>query len=320
MWALDVNQSGHQPVLLDAALAALKPRVDGIYIDATYGRGGHSAALLTTLDARGRLLAIDRDPDACAQAWKTHAGDDRFTIERSGFARLGAVCARHDLHGRVDGLLVDLGVSSPQLDRPERGFSFMRRGPLDMRMDPQSGVSAADWLADAEHGEIARVLREYGEEPFAGRIASAIVEARASGPITHTDQLAELIRAAIPARVAARSAIHPATRSFQALRIYVNDELEQLQRLLDQSLDVLAPGGRLVVISFHSLEDRRVKRFMRVHARPEPPALPMAPAPVPTLRLVGKPHRATAEEVAANPRARSAIMRVAERCASAEQP
>lgn len=313
MRAKAVKQTEHNPVLLDAAMAGLAIRPAGVYVDATYGRGGHSAAILERLGPEGRLLAVDKDPEACAAARAAHGGDPRFSIHHASFARLNEILNECRLLGRVDGLLLDLGVSSPQLDDGRRGFSLTRDGPLDMRMDPGRGVSAAEWLAGAAHGEIARVLKRYGEEPLAGRIASAIVAAREEGPIETTARLVEIVASAVPARTAAGSRVHPATRSFQAIRIYLNDELYELAAVLGQSLEALAPGGRLVAIGFHSLEDRIVKRFLRNAARPEPPPVPMAESEAPKLRLIGKPRRATSEEVAVNPRARSAILRVAER-------
>jgi len=308
-----VSERGHTAVLRDAVIAALAVRPAGRYVDATYGRGGHSAALLEHLGPGGRLLALDRDPDACADAWQRWGREPRFRIERRSFAALADVLERAGWLGRVDGILMDLGVSSPQLDDPDRGFSFRHGGPLDMRMDPSAGVSAAEWLGRASQSDIARVLRDYGEERFAGRIARAIVAEREIAPIETTDRLAEVVRAAVPKRVAATGRIDPATRTFQAIRIHINDELDELRAALDQSLEALAPGGRLVVISFHSLEDRIVKRFMRAQARPEPPPVPMAPAPRPKLRELGRPQRANAAEIEANPRARSAILRAAER-------
>lgn len=308
-----LTQTEHTPVLLDAAIAGLAIKPDGVYVDATYGRGGHSAAILSRLDAGGRLLAFDKDPDACAHAWQTWGREPRFHIQRGSFANLGAALAERGLQGRVDGILFDLGVSSPQLEDAERGFSFRHDGLLDMRMDPTVGIGAAGWLAGADVVDIARVLKRYGEEPHARRIAEAIVAARAQAPIETTGRLAEIVAAAVPRRIAAAGRIHPATRSFQALRIYLNDELAELRAALDQCLSALTPGGRLVVISFHSLEDRIVKRFMRERAHPEPPPVPMAARPEPALRLIGKRHRADDDEVGANPRARSAVLRVAER-------
>ena len=315
MRARAVKQTEHKPVLLDAAMAGLAIRPDGVYVDATFGRGGHSAAVLSRLGPHGRLLAFDKDPDAGAAAEDRLGDDARFSFHHASFARLGEVLDEAGLLGRVHGILMDLGVSSPQLDDARRGFSFSRAGPLDMRMDPSAGESAAEWLAAAGHGEIARVLKRYGEEPLAGRIAGAIVDARERAAIETTAQLADIIASAVPARVAAGSRIHPATRSFQALRIHINRELEDLSEALAQCLPALAPGGRLVAISFHSLEDRIVKRFMRDAAHPEPPPLPMAEPTPPALRLIGKPHRAGPDEIAENPRARSAILRVAERTA-----
>lgn len=306
----------HQSVLLDAAIAGLAVRPGGHYIDATYGRGGHSAAILSRLRGSGALIALDRDPDACAHASQQWGREPLFRIRHRSFADLAAVVAEAGMEGRIDGILFDLGASSPQFDDPGRGFSFRQGGPLDMRMDPSAGEPASAWLARAASEEIARVLREYGEERFAGRIARAIVAARADTPITRTDQLAQLIAAAVPRSVADAGRIHPATRSFQALRIHVNGELAALEAALDACPAALAPGGRLVAISFHSLEDRRVKRFLRSQARPEPPPLPMAPAPEPRLRLVGGPQYPGADEIGANPRARSAVLRVAERTAA----
>ncbi|ROO37666.1 16S rRNA (cytosine(1402)-N(4))-methyltransferase RsmH [Salinisphaera orenii] len=311
--AADMPQAEHQPVLLDAALAALEPRESGICVDATYGRGGHSRAILGVLGAGGRLVAIDQDPDAAADAEALAARDPRLTFVRGSFRELRAHIEALGLLGRVDALLFDLGVSSPQFDVGARGFSFRHDGPLDMRMDPDAGAPVSDWLNRASHGEIASVIKRLGDEPFAGRIAGAIVAARAEAPVATTRRLAELVVAAVPARVSAGKRIHPATRTFQALRMHVNDELAALEAALEATLDVLAPGGRLAVISFHSLEDRRVKRFMRTQARPAPPPVPMAAAPDPALRLQGRAVRAGADEAAANPRARSAIMRVAER-------
>lgn len=306
-------QTEHQPVLLTAALAALAVRGDGVYVDATYGRGGHSRALLAQLADQGRLIAFDQDPDAEADARTLARSDDRFRFIRASFADLGARLDALGLTGQVDGLLFDLGVSSPQFDIAGRGFSWRHAGPLDMRMNPAAGAPLSDWLSTASHGEMASVIKRYGDEPLAGRIASAIVAARDSAPIADTAQLADIVASAIPARVAAGMRIHPATRTFQALRIHVNDELGALESALDDVCDVLAPGGRLAVISFHSLEDRRVKRFMRLQAHPPAPPMPMVAAPYPALRLIGKPVRADADEARANPRARSAIMRVAER-------
>jgi len=313
-----MTQTDHQPVLLDAALSALHVRPAGSYVDATYGRGGHSSAIAARLGPSGRLVAFDRDPAAAADAEARFADDSRFAFCRSSFAELSARLQAMDLLGRIDGLLFDLGVSSPQFDTAERGFSLRHAGPLDMRMDPDSGRSLAQWLAQATVDDVRDVLQRYGEEAFAGRIARAIVTACDEGRLTDTMALADVVRAAVPARVAAGRSIHPATRTFQAFRILINDELNVLQQALWAAMAVLAPGGRLVVISFHSLEDRIVKRFVRAQARPEPPPLPMAPVPMPALRQIGKPVTAAAARIAANPRARSAIMRVAERTAAPE--
>jgi len=306
----------HQSVLLHEAVEALNIRAGGIYIDGTFGRGGHARAILARLDSHGRLLAIDKDPEAVAAARAEFASDRRFTIAQGSFAMLEQIARSGSVTGDVDGILLDLGVSSPQLEDPARGFSFMSDGPLDMRMDPGQGQSAADWLASVDEGELDRVLRVLGEERYHRRIARAVVTARARTPIMTTKQLAALVGAAVPSREKHK---HPATRTFQAIRIHINRELEDLDAALQQSLGVLAAGGRLVVISFHSLEDRIVKRFMREQssgADKLPPDLPVRDAQIPrTLRLVGKPLRPGADEVAANPRARSAIMRVAERLA-----
>lgn len=309
-------QAEHQPVLLDAALAGLSLRGDGVYVDATFGRGGHSRAILDSLGAAGRLVAFDQDPDARVHADRLADGDDRFSFVRASFAEMGERVAALGLAGRVDGLLFDLGVSSPQFDTAARGFSFRHAGPLDMRMNPDAGEPLSVWLHRANHGEIASVIKRYGEEPMAGRIAAAILEARDAAPIADTRRLADIVADAIPARVQAGKRIHPATRTFQAFRLYVNDELAALDQALAGVCDALAPGGRLAVISFHSLEDRRVKRFIRSQARPPAPPVPMAPVAAPALREIGKPVRANEAERAANPRARSAIMRVAERTAA----
>jgi 16S rRNA (cytosine1402-N4)-methyltransferase len=303
--------TGHASVLLDESLAALAVRPDGIYVDATFGRGGHSRAILERLQARGRLIALDRDPQAVASGkqWE----DARFALVHAAFGGLAQVLAAQGAP-EVDGVLLDLGVSSPQLDDAQRGFSFRFDAPLDMRMDTSRGVTAAQWLAQATQREIAEVLKDYGEERFAHAIAKALVAARAREPIATTRQLAALVEKAVPTREPGQ---HPATRSFQALRIFVNQELEELSLVLPQALDALRPGGRLVVISFHSLEDRIVKRFMRSQAQPDtlPSRLPLRAdqLPLPRLKLRGKPVRPGAAEVAANPRARSAVMRVGEK-------
>ena len=286
---------------------------DGCYIDGTFGRGGHSAAILQKLGENGRLLALDKDPQALRYGQQQFSSDPRFNLVQSSFADLQRVAVQQGVLGKVNGLLLDLGVSSPQLDDASRGFSFQQDGPLDMRMDTSQGQSAADWLSVAKEDEIASVLRTYGEERFARRIARAIVNQRAEQPIVTTGQLAALISKANPSRERNK---HPATRSFQAIRIYINRELEDLQSCLQQSLQVLAAGARLVVISFHSLEDRIVKRFMKELARPEviPRGLPVPESARKPglLELVGKAVKPSAGEIQDNPRARSAIMRVAE--------
>ena len=294
-------------------MQALAVSPSGTYIDGTFGRGGHARAILARLGAAGRLIGLDRDPEAMAAALSLAQSDPRFLAIQGSFGELGRRVEGLGLKGRVQGILLDLGVSSPQLEDAQRGFSFLADGPLDMRMDPQRGESAAAWLARADLGEIEGVLRDLGEERFARRIARAIVAARAEAPILTTGRLADLIARAVPTREPGK---HPATRSFQALRIQVNDELGELGRGLDQAMDLLAAAGRLVVISFHSLEDRIVKRFMRRESRgPElPKGLPVrAPETRGRLRVLGRPLRPSESEVRANPRARSALLRVAER-------
>jgi 16S rRNA (cytosine1402-N4)-methyltransferase len=302
----------HQTVLLAEAVDALVTRPAGFYVDGTFGRGGHTRHLLECLDADGRVLGVDKDPAAQASAQELAASEPRFEFFRGSFAELPRQLARMGVDG-VDGILLDLGVSSPQLDDGERGFSFLHDGPLDMRMDTSRGATAAQWLSEASVEEITRVLREYGEERFARRIAAAIVAARTEQPITSTARLAQVVSEANPKWERHK---HPATRAFQAIRIQVNRELEDLQELLAGALDMLRVGGRLVVISFHSLEDRMVKRYMRDLARGEqfPPGVPVRDSALNRrLRLVGKAVRASAEEVAVNVRSRSAIMRVAEK-------
>jgi 16S rRNA (cytosine1402-N4)-methyltransferase len=302
----------HTPVLLPQVLAALNIRAGGVYMDATFGRGGHAGAILEKLVAEGRLLCLDRDPVAVAEARKRFAGDARVAVFLAPFSAL-AMCADQVSPGlKFDGILFDLGVSSPQLDDAERGFSFMRDGPLDMRMS-QEGPSAADVVNGASEAELIRIFREFGEERHAPRIARAIVADRQSKPFERTLELAEMI-----ARVARGTERHkhPATRVFQALRIHVNGELDELERALRLAFERLAPQGRLAVISFHSLEDRMVKQFMRKHASTDPvyAGLPFVPAhAAPKLKLVGKSVEADDKEIAGNPRARSARLRVAER-------
>ncbi|MGK2913061.1 MAG: 16S rRNA (cytosine(1402)-N(4))-methyltransferase RsmH [Porticoccaceae bacterium] len=304
----------HTTVLLERPVAALVTDPDGFYVDGTFGRGGHSRALLARLSERGGLLAIDKDPEACAAGRDLFGDDSRFEIVQGSFAELADLIAARNRRGRVNGVLLDLGVSSPQLDNAERGFSFLRDGPLDMRMDPSSGISAAVWLATATEDAIAETLKIYGEEKFSRRMARAIIAARTLTPITRTLHLADIVAAANPAWERGK---HPATRAFQAMRIFINRELDDLQVVLAHILDVLAVGGRLAVISFHSLEDRLVKRFLRDHERPHlPKGLPVMERDVPRrMRALGRAIKPSAEEVAANPRARSAVLRIAEKVA-----
>ncbi len=301
----------HVPVLAQEAVAALAIQPDGVYVDATFGRGGHSRLILAQLGANGRLIALDRDPDAIRSG--ADLQDSRLTLVQRTFSGLDAVLGELGMP-RVNGILLDIGVSSPQLDDATRGFSFRFDAPLDMRMDPGSGLSAADWLATAAEGEISEVIRSYGEERFAKSIARAIVAARQVEAIRTTGQLARLIAATIKWHETGQ---HPATRSFQAIRIYINRELEELSAVLPQCVDALLPAGRLAVISFHSLEDRIVKRFMRDEALGEqaPRRLPIPAAMLKPgrLKLVGRAQHASDAELAANPRARSAVLRVAER-------
>ena len=306
---MDANQ--HQPVLLAEAVSSLRIRGDGIYLDCTFGRGGHSRAILAGLTEQGRLLALDKDPLA-EKAGNDELGDDpRFSITQGSFADMDRLVHDWGVTGSLDGILLDLGVSSPQLDDPERGFSFMEDGPLDMRMDPTQGVSAADWLAEATEREISRVLWEFGEERHARRIARSIVMERQRQQLKCTSQLARLIEESI----GRRERKHPATRCFQAIRIYINNELADLARGLEAALEQLRPGGRLVAISFHSLEDRLVKRTFREAVRPGQVRrnIPEHPDMAPRLCLIGKPIRPSEPEISANPRARSAVMRVAEK-------
>ena len=291
----------HRPVLLSETLAGLDVRAGGLYVDGTYGRGGHSDAILAALGSSGMLHALDQDPEACAHAFKTHAGRSNFRIHHRNFSALEALATEEQFVGRVDGLLLDLGVSSPQLDDAARGFSFSHDGPLDMRMNPRVGQSVAEWLAVADEAAIADVLWQYGEERNSRRIARRIVETRVETPLATTAQLAALV-AAVPGPRSHR--IHPATRSFQALRIFINRELEVLEAVLAQALPLLAVGGRLAVISFHSLEDRMVKRFMRDTEKAAPETW-----------QVHKKRFASDEECAENPRSRSAILRVLEKIA-----
>ena len=305
----------HLPVMYADALQQLAIKKDGIYLDCTFGRGGHSQGILNLLGPAGQLLAFDRDSDAINSDYaQAMLADERFKLKHSCFSQLENIVESAGLAGKIDGILLDLGVSSPQLDNPERGFSFLRDGPLDMRMDGSTGVSAEQWLASVDEKYLVKVLFEYGEEKFARRIARAIVEQRAQAPITTTRQLALLIENAVSVREKHK---HPATRTFQAIRIEINGELDELKVVLEQSARVLKPEGRLVVISFHSLEDRIVKRFIRNEsgAKYNPGKLPIKEVDIAKgiLKKVSKALKADAQEIRQNPRARSAVMRVAER-------
>ncbi len=304
----------HETVLLEEAVDALLTDSSGIYADGTFGRGGHSRLILSRLSEAGRLVGVDKDPQAIAAGKALEAEDSRFAILQGSFAELAKLAATIGIDA-FDGLLLDLGVSSPQLDDAGRGFSFLRDGPLDMRMNPQAGQSAAQWLAVAAEQEIAQVLKNYGDERYAKRLAGAVIRERAKAPIHSTVQLAEILKEAHPAWEKGK---HPATKSFQAIRIFINNELGDLETFLDKTLDLLVVGGRLVVISFHSLEDRMVKRFIRRHVRGDdlPANVPVTEAQLNRrLKQVGKAVRANAAEVESNVRSRSAIMRVAEKIA-----
>ncbi|MGI9291860.1 MAG: 16S rRNA (cytosine(1402)-N(4))-methyltransferase RsmH [Gammaproteobacteria bacterium] len=310
---MGAREDQHEPVLLDAVLEHLNLSAEGVYVDGTFGRGGHSRAMLERLGPEGSLVVIDRDPQAIEVAERLAAEDSRVTVIRGSFGEIGHCLEAHGLSGKVDGILVDLGVSSPQLDDAQRGFSFMRDGPLDMRMDPDAGLSAEGWLNTAAESEMARVIARFGEEPAARRIARAICKQREQERISRTRQLAELIESVIPRRGKGK---HPATRTFQAVRMHINNELGELQSFLDAVVEVLSVGGRLCVISFHSLEDRMVKRFLRDHSRVDPAlaGLPVVPESAqPDMRLIGKALQANAAEVEQNPRARSAVLRTGER-------
>ena len=303
----------HVSVLLNEALEGLAIKPDGLYVDGTFGRGGHSRALLSGLAPGGRLIAFDKDPEAIRTGNELAVIDGRFVVVQRSFADMAQELKDRDLHGKVDGILLDLGVSSPQLDDPERGFSFMNDGPLDMRMNPGMGQSAADWINSAAEADIATVLKEYGEERFSKRMARAVVTRRAQQPFTRTADLAEVIKEANPAWEKGKN---PSTRAFQGIRIFINRELEDLADGLRAAVESLAPGGRLVVISFHSLEDRMVKQFMRREAKgaPLPRDLPIRDIDIPvSVNLVGKAIKPSAAEVAANPRSRSAMLRIAEK-------
>jgi len=308
-----MSSNAHVPVLLGPVLEGLDIKQDGNYVDGTFGCGGHSRAILERLNTEGRLIAIDRDPQAIASAAPSLTSDQRVTFIRGEIAQLATCLEERGIKGQVDGLLFDLGVSSPQLDVATRGFSFLRDGPLDMRMDPDSGVSAADWLQSVEETTLKRVIFNYGEDRDAPRIARAIVSARDKERISTTLQLADIIASVVPAHTRKK---HPATKTFQAIRIFVNDELGQIETALQQSIDGLKSGGRLCVISFHSLEDRIVKRFMRDASRESEQyrGMPDVPAEFrPRMKLIGKVITASVEEIADNVRARSARLRVAER-------
>lgn len=303
----------HLPVLLAEVLDNLAINPNGVYVDATFGRGGHSAAILEQLGAQGRLIALDKDPSAVAVAKQRFGSDTRFMICHGSFTDLQKVLEHENLFGKVSGILFDLGVSSPQLDEPDRGFSFMRDGKLDMRMNTAAGVDAATWLATVSEEDLTRILFEYGEEKFSRRIARSIIEKRVENPITTTKQLAEIVSAAIPKWQKGK---HPATRSFQAIRIEINHELDELKAALAQSLEALAITGRLVVISFHSLEDRLVKRFIQQHESGGdfPPGLPVKQEMLrPRLKRIGRAIMPTEQETEVNPRARSAVLRIAEK-------
>jgi 16S rRNA (cytosine1402-N4)-methyltransferase len=308
-----MNKYQHQPVLLEEAVSSLGIREDGIYLDATFGRGGHSRAIMSRLTEQGRLFTLDKDPQAVAAGLEEWGNDPRFSIVQGSFAEMDRMVQEWDTERNLDGILLDLGVSSPQLDDPERGFSFRNGGPLDMRMDPTKGVSAADWLAETPEREMSRVFWEFGEERHARRVARSIVKARQQQRLENTTQLAELIEKTI----GKHERKHPATRCFQAIRIFVNNELGDLALGLEAAISQLRPGGRLVVVSFHSLEDRLVKRTFKEAVRPGKVRrnIPDHPDWLAKLKLIGKAIRPSEQEISANPRARSAIMRVAEKLA-----
>lgn len=306
------NGDLHKPVLHDEVLAGLAVEKAGTYLDGTFGRGGHAGSILRQLGPEGRLFALDQDPEAIAYARARFADDSRFTITHLPFSQMCAAAQQWGVDA-FDGIFLDIGVSSPQLDAPQRGFSFQQDGPLDMRMDPTRGASVAEWLAQAEVADITDVLRRYGEEKRAHAIARAIVAHRSEQPISRTRTLAEIVQQVLgPKRPGQK---HPATRTFQALRIYINDELGELERALDAAVTLLKHGGRLAIISFHSLEDRMVKRFMRgnIQAQRHVRRMPVVEQTLPPLKTIGKPIRASGAECDENPRARSAVLRIAER-------
>ena len=313
------SSAEHSTVLLHETVEGLALKENGIYIDGTFGRGGHSRLILSKLADNGKLIAIDRDPKAVAEAKKIQ--DPRFHIEHNTFSEILPICEKLGLAGKIDGILLDLGVSSPQLDDAARGFSFMKDGPLDMRMDNSQGLSAAEWLKQVSEQDLAWVLKTFGEERFAKKIAKAIVDYNKSAAqnggecLTRTLQLAELIAQTVPFKDKHK---HPATRSFQAIRIFINAELDELEKVLASALAVLAPGGRLSIISFHSLEDRMVKHFMRKQSQGEaiPKGLPLREDQIQRnqrLKVIGKAIMPSEDEIAQNPRARSAVLRIAER-------
>ena len=309
----NVTHSEHIPVLLSEAVTALAIKEGGNYIDGTFGRGGHARQILSQLSETGKLLGLDKDPLAIATANQLASEDPRFSVEQCSFSELSTVVSEHVWQGKVDGILLDIGVSSPQIDQADRGFSFQKEGPLDMRMNPDKGISVAQWLAKAKVEDITFVIKTLGEERFGKRIANAIVETREHTPIVSTLQLAALVDKAMPFREKNK---HPATRTFQALRIYINNELEDLKLGLEQSLDALSVGGRLAVITFHSLEDRIVKRYFRDEARGDdlPSNFPIRADELnPRIKLVSKAIKASEQELAMNPRARSAVLRVVEK-------
>ena len=304
---------GHKAVLLKEAVEALITNPDGLYIDGTFGRGGHAALILSQLSETGSLMAVDKDPKACEVAKKKFSKDARFEIKQASFADIRKLITEKQHEGTVSGVLLDLGVSSPQIDDPIRGFSFLRDGPLDMRMNPSCGISAAEWLSIAKENDIAQVLKDYGEERYSKRIARAIAAARADKPITRTGQLAAIVKEANPAWEKDK---HPATRAFQGIRIFINQELKDLESVLPDILEIMAVGGRLVIISFHSLEDRIVKRFIRDQEKGKaiPRGLPvMEKDIVRRLRSIGKIVKPSGLEIKDNVRARSAVMRIAEK-------
>jgi len=307
------DEFSHNPVLIDEVIKQLAINPNGIYVDATFGRGGHTKGILENLSPQGHLIAIDKDLEAITAAKKQFANDKRFIIEHGSFSQIDQFITKHGFAGKVNGILFDLGVSSPQIDNPHRGFSFLHDGPLDMRMDTTTGQSAAEWINQAKETDIIDVIKTYGEERFSKRIANAIVRYRSDMPITTTRQLASIISQAKPVW---EKTIHPATRTFQAIRIFINRELDDLQIALAKSLDMLAVGGRLCVISFHSLEDRIVKHYMRKETKaPEIPAeIPIKESDFqPKLKIIGRKIKAHDAEIDINPRARSAVLRVAEK-------